>query len=220
MLHLLLPELCTHFRTYCKISTKYWFLTQCKPLTCLNKDSRPFFLGDNRIRSFPAFSSLSDYSFRRSWRLFYILALRSQHFEHPSSLSQIPWSLKIVLWKGLWGGPDLGKALSWEFPNPVVSDLVVCNFYAGALLCALLRPFALFCALSRSFASFALIRALLHTFLRPTAFRGTAFGNCGLIRKILVSVKFLSAILGPEMAAPILWTPGKNAFFLQENLCP
>ena len=40
-------------------------------------------------------------------------------------------------------------------------------------------------------------------------------------RKILlVSVKFVSAILGPEMAAPILWTPGKNAFFLQENLHP
>ena len=37
------------------------------------------------------------------------------------------------------------------------------------------------------------------------------------IRKILVSVKFVSAILGPEMAAPILWTPGKNAFFLQET---
>ena len=37
------------------------------------------------------------------------------------------------------------------------------------------------------------------------------------VRKILMSVKFLSAILGPEMAAPILWTPGKNAFFLQEK---
>ena len=37
------------------------------------------------------------------------------------------------------------------------------------------------------------------------------------IRKILVSVKFVSAILGPEMAAPILWTPGKNASVLQEN---
>ena len=35
-------------------------------------------------------------------------------------------------------------------------------------------------------------------------------------RKIPVSVKFVSAILGPEMAAPILWTPGKNAFFLQD----
>ena len=37
------------------------------------------------------------------------------------------------------------------------------------------------------------------------------------IRKILVSVQFLSAILGPEMGASILWTPGKNAFFLQEK---
>ena len=38
------------------------------------------------------------------------------------------------------------------------------------------------------------------------------------IRKILVSIKFLPAILGPDMAAPILWAPGKIAFFLQENL--
>ena len=38
------------------------------------------------------------------------------------------------------------------------------------------------------------------------------------IRKILVSVKCLSAILGPQMAASILWTPGIFAFFLQENL--
>ena len=28
------------------------------------------------------------------------------------------------------------------------------------------------------------------------------------------------AILGPEMAAPILWTRGKIEFFLQENPCP
>ena len=32
-----------------------------------------------------------------------------------------------------------------------------------------------------------------------------------------MSVRFVSAILGPETAAPILWTPGKNAFFLQEK---
>ena len=32
-----------------------------------------------------------------------------------------------------------------------------------------------------------------------------------------MSVKFVSAILGPEMGASILWTPGKIAFFLQEN---
>ena len=36
-------------------------------------------------------------------------------------------------------------------------------------------------------------------------------------RKIPVSVKFLSAILWPEMAAPILWAPGKHALFLQEK---
>ena len=32
-----------------------------------------------------------------------------------------------------------------------------------------------------------------------------------------MSVKFVSAILVPEMAAPILWTPGKNASVLQEK---
>ena len=39
-----------------------------------------------------------------------------------------------------------------------------------------------------------------------------------LFREILVSVKFLSAILGAEMAAPTLWTPRISALFLQENL--
>ena len=38
-----------------------------------------------------------------------------------------------------------------------------------------------------------------------------------MFRKILVSVKFVSAILRLEMAAPILWTPGKNASVLQEK---
>ena len=44
--------------------------------------------------------------------------------------------------------------------------------------------------------------------------------SCGApkIRKIPVSVNFLSTILGPEMAAPILWVPGISVFFLQENL--
>ena len=32
-----------------------------------------------------------------------------------------------------------------------------------------------------------------------------------------MSVKFLSAILGPEMAAPILWTPGKMRPFCRKN---
>ena len=39
-------------------------------------------------------------------------------------------------------------------------------------------------------------------------------------QKILVSVKFVSAILRPEMAAPIFMGAWKNAFFLQENPCP
>ena len=34
-------------------------------------------------------------------------------------------------------------------------------------------------------------------------------GKSQSIRKILVSVKFVSAILGPEMGASILWTPGR-----------
>ena len=37
------------------------------------------------------------------------------------------------------------------------------------------------------------------------------------LRKILVSVKFVSAILGPEMAVPILWTPGKMRSFCRKT---
>ena len=37
------------------------------------------------------------------------------------------------------------------------------------------------------------------------------------IRKSMVSKKFPPAILGPEMAAPILWAPGIFWFFLLEN---
>ena len=44
----------------------------------------------------------------------------------------------------------------WEFPNLVVSNLVVCTFYAEALFCALLRSFASFCTLLRSFADLRL----------------------------------------------------------------
>ena len=36
-------------------------------------------------------------------------------------------------------------------PNPGSSILVVCNFYAEALFCALLRAFALFCGLAFAF---------------------------------------------------------------------
>ena len=39
-----------------------------KTLTSLNKEVRPFFLGDNGIWSFPSVSSLSEYSIWRSLR--------------------------------------------------------------------------------------------------------------------------------------------------------
>ena len=39
-------------------------------------------------------------------------------------------------------------------------------------------------------------------------------------RKILLSVVLPPAILGPEMAAPILWAPGTFWFFLLENPMP
>ena len=68
----------------------------------------------------------------------------------------------------------------WGVPNLVVSNLdIVCNFYAEALFCALLRSFALFCGLA--FAMFcAHLRsfARICVFLRPNAFRTTALGNC------------------------------------------
>ena len=38
-----------------------------------------------------------------------------------------------------------------------------------------------------------------------------------LIRKSVVSIKFPPVILGPEMAAPILWAPGIFWLFLLEN---
>ena len=57
-----------------------------------------------------------------------------------------------------------------EFPNLVVSNLVVCNFYVETLFCAL--AFALFFFYLRSLAR-------IYVFLRPTTFGTTAFGNCG-----------------------------------------
>ena len=41
-----------------------------KSLASLNKEVRPFFLGDNTISSLPSVSSLSDYSIWRSLGLF------------------------------------------------------------------------------------------------------------------------------------------------------
>ena len=53
-----------------------------------------------------------------------------------------------------------------EFPNLVVSNLIVSNFNVEALFCALLRQFALFCGLA--FALFcALLRSLASFYVRP-----------------------------------------------------
>ena len=39
----------------------------------------------------------------------------------------------------------------------------------------------------------------------------------GKIRKSVMSIKFPPVILGPQMAAPILWAPGIFGLFLLEN---
>ena len=44
-----------------RVSEEQDSLTTLKTVASLNKESRPFFLGDNRIWSFLAVSSLSDY---------------------------------------------------------------------------------------------------------------------------------------------------------------
>ena len=72
-----------------------------------------------------------------------------------------------------------------------------------------------------------LLGALSKTPQVPEGHRDEIFGQfdsavslawiSAIFRKSLVSVKFLSAILGPEMAAPILWTPGKKRPFCRKN---
>ena len=85
---------------------------------------------------------------------------RSKNLDTPKKTSRYP--LK-----------ESPKNIFWEFPDLVVLNLVVCNFYAEALFCALLRIFlqTCVCSLLRSFACICV-------FLRPTAFRTNAFGNC------------------------------------------
>ena len=67
----------------------------------------------------------------------------------------------------------------FEVPKPGRFTSGSLQFYAEALFCAHLHPFALFCGLA-----FALVcshlrsLALICVFLRLTAFRTTAFGNC------------------------------------------
>ena len=70
----------------------------------------------------------------------------------------------------------------WEFPNLVVLNLVVCNFYAEALFCALFADLRL-----RSFAdlrlrSFARIRAFLRTTAENHDFGALRFGSWAQIK--------------------------------------
>ena len=58
---------------------------------------------------------------------------------------------------------------------------------------------------------------LKHPRLAALEIWGTLKWFARIIRKILVSVKFVSAILGPEMGAPILWTAGKMRSFCKKN---
>ena len=51
----------------------------------------------------------------------------------------------------------------------------------------------------------------------PVLFKFGVNSTHAFFRKILGSVKFLSAILGPEMGASILWTPGKKRSFCRKN---
>ena len=64
------------------------------------------------------------------------------------------------------------------------------------------------------------VGCLMGCFRAPLPWRKTAPLKRLISEKILVSVKIPSAILGPEMAAPILWTPGKSDSVLQEEPCP
>ena len=57
---------------------------------------------------------------------------------------------------------------AWELPNLVVSNLAFVNLRRSTFLCSF--AFALLCSHLCSFALFSV-------FLRPTAFRTTAFGN-------------------------------------------
>ena len=57
----------------CYVLLKTFFIVlsaTLKTLTSLNKEVRPFFLGDNSIWSYPSVSSLSDYSITRFWKRF------------------------------------------------------------------------------------------------------------------------------------------------------
>ena len=96
------------------------------------------------------------------------------------------------------GNPKILKS-GWagkfgEFPILVVLNLVVCYFCAEALFCTLLRPCV--CAFLRSFGC-------ISVFLRPTAFRTTASGNCRKFRD-MPQKNPVQGIRGIHLGVPVL----------------
>ena len=105
----------------------------------------------------------------------------------PCLPTPFPIPRKMILLRDLkplpFSGGELWGQQFETFPKCLgssLSNLVVCNFHAEALFCALLRPFvfALFCAAVFCGIGFALFCAHLHSFVRICVFlRLTAFGT-------------------------------------------
>ena len=109
------------------------------------------------------------------------------------------------------GVHKIGAAIS----GPRIADT---NFTDTRIFLILNKPQEFPCKALRN-----LLAALIsnpHPHPSPKSTKSTSLYYPKEVRKILVSVKFVSAILGPETAAPILWTPGKDASVLQEKPCP
>ena len=84
------------------------------------------------------------------------------------------------------------------------------------LFCFWLKP-PFFMALSAKHANFKETHKRKNNTTCEHTSANCSCQNVRFIRKILMSIKCLSAILGPKMAAPILWARGKIAFFVQET---
>ena len=132
-------------------TTAPWPPAQTGPLTTLtslNKEVRPFFLGDNSIWSCPSVSSVSDYSIWRSWRLFQpcdhniwsisvhclriLLSLRKNEQEKSRPLnwrrlrSSRAVQIRLWVWSSLSGSTTISPDACptslriWDFGRPIV----------------------------------------------------------------------------------------------------
>ena len=94
----------------------------------------------------------------------------------------------------------------------ILSQNTLCKRLFTHSIRGLLAPPNTICMCKR--ANFNMYRVVVSAYLYIFE---NSWPNRILFRKIPVSVKFVSAILGPEMAAPILWTPGKMRSFCRKN---